>query len=109
LPTDGSVDYADLDGTPYTVYQDWVAGLNPTNPASLLLLLPPSPNNNASAGITVYWESIRGIDYNLLRATNLTTGWTVILSLTAVQTGATGYNDTTATNAGPYFYRVVVP
>ena len=46
LPTDGSVDYADLDGTGLNVYQDWIAGLNPTNALSVLAMLPPAPTNN---------------------------------------------------------------
>ena len=36
LPTDGSADHADLDGTGMNVYQDWIAGLNPTNALSVL-------------------------------------------------------------------------
>ena len=34
LPVDGSMDFTNLDGTAFNVYQDWVVGLNPTNPAS---------------------------------------------------------------------------
>jgi hypothetical protein len=71
LPTDGSVDYADLDGTGFNVYQDWVAGLNPTNRASALAMLPPAATNNL-AGITVRWKSVNGIQYLLQRSTNLT-------------------------------------
>jgi parallel beta-helix repeat protein len=58
LPTDGSADYADLDGTGFTVYQDWIAGLNPTNALSVLAMLPPAPTNNP-AGLVVSWESVR--------------------------------------------------
>ena len=46
LPTDGSADHADLDGTGMNVYQDWVAGLNPTNALSVLKMLPPAATNN---------------------------------------------------------------
>jgi Immunoglobulin domain/PKD domain/Immunoglobulin I-set domain len=108
LPTDGSVDFADLDGTPYNVYQDWIAGLNPTNPASVLLMLSPTTSTNAS-GITVRWESVSGIDYNLLRTTNLTSVFATIQSNIVGQVGTTSYTDTSATNGGPYFYQVAVP
>jgi hypothetical protein len=107
LPTDGSVDFADLDGTPFDVYQDWVAGLNPTNSASVLMMLSPPATNNAS-GITVSWESVSGINYNLLSATNLTSAFTTIQSNIVGQAGTTSYTDKTATNGGPYFYEVGV-
>jgi hypothetical protein len=108
LPITTNTDTSDLDGTAFDVYQDWIAGLNPTNPASVLVMLSPPPNNTAS-GITVNWESVSGIDYNLLRATNLMSAWTTIQSNIAGQTNTTSYTDTTATNGGPYFYQVAVP
>lgn len=110
LPTDGSVNYEDLDGTGFTVNQDWAAGLNPTNPASVLVMLSPSPTNTTS-GITVTWQSVSGIQYNLLRSTNLSAPSSFII-LTADITGDSGttsYTDTSATNNTPYFYRVGVP
>jgi hypothetical protein len=108
LPITTNTDTSDLDGTAFDVYQDWIAGLNPTNPASVLVMLSPPPNNTAS-GITVNWESVSGIDYNLLRATNLMSAWTTIQSNIAGQTNTTSYTDTTETNGGPYFYQVAVP
>ena len=109
LPTDGSVDSEDLDGTGFDVYQDWIAGLNPTNPASVLVLLPPAPTNNAS-GITVTWQSVSGINYNLQRADqSLQSSFVTIQSNIVGQAGTTSYLDTSATNPVPYFYRVGVP
>ena len=108
LPTDGSVDYADLDGTGFDVDQDWIAGLNPTNPASVLALLPPAQTNNAS-GITVTWQSVSGINYFLQRTTNLPTPFSTIQTNITGQSNTTSYLDTSATNNVPYFYRVGVP
>lgn len=110
LPTDGSVDFANLDGTTFNVYQDWIAGLNPTNPASVLAMSPLVPTNNAS-GITVTWQSVSGINYYLQRATNLAPpAFSTIQSniIGRAGTTSTSYTDTTATNSGPYFYRVGV-
>lgn len=109
LPTDGSVDGEDLDGTGFTVYQDWIAGLNPTNPASVLAMMPPAPTNNAS-GITVTWQSVSNIIYFVQSATNLSAqpAFSSIQSNVVGQVGTTSYTDTTATNSGPYFYRVGV-
>jgi hypothetical protein len=105
LPTDGSVDYANLDGTTFNVYQDWIAGLNPTNPASVLALQPPATTN--TTGITLTWQSVKTRTYYLLSSTNLPV-FTPIHSNLVGQAGSTSYTDTTATNGGPYFFRVGV-
>jgi hypothetical protein len=102
LPTDGSVDFADLDGTAFNVYQDWVAGLNPTNPASVLAMFTPAATNNAHGIIVTYF---------LQRSTNLFSQpafLTLQPSNLTGQPGTTSYTDTSATNNFPYFYRVGV-
>jgi hypothetical protein len=105
LPMDGSVDFADLDGTAFNVYQDWVAGLNPTNSASVLAMLTPKATLNTN-GITVTWQSVSGIPYLLQRSTNLPS-FITIQSITGLS-GTTSYQDTSATNNVPYLYRVGV-
>jgi hypothetical protein len=107
LPTDGSVDFADLDGTGFNVYQDWVTGLNPTNPVSVLVMLPVA-TTNTTAGITVSWQSVSGIKYYLQRTTNLPAAFSTIQSNIVGNAGTTSYTDTSATNGVPYFYRVGV-
>ena len=109
LPTDGSVDYSDLDGTGFNVYQDWIAGLNPTNPASVLAMLTPVTINTAT-GVTVSWQSVAGVPYTLQRSTNLTAqpSFSTIQGNITGQAGTTSYQDTSATNTMPYFYRVGV-
>ncbi|HEX3627034.1 MAG TPA: choice-of-anchor Q domain-containing protein [Verrucomicrobiae bacterium] len=110
LPTDGSVDDSKLDGTGFTVYQDWIAGLNPTNPASVLAMVSPSATNNTTAGVTVIWQSVDDRTYYLQRGTNLLKRpvFSTIQSNLVGQAGSTIYTDTTATNSGPYYYRVDV-
>jgi len=109
LPTDGSVDGADLDGTGFNVYQDWIAGLNPTNPASVLQMTSAAPTNNFS-GATVIWQSVSGINYFVQRSLDLSAqpAFNTIASNIVGQAGTTSYTDTTATNSTPYFYRVGV-
>ena len=105
LPTDGTADYADSDGDGLSNYAEWKAGTNPTNAASVLALQAPATTN--TTGITVTWQSVSGVTYYLLSSTNLPV-FTPIQSNLVGQAGSTSYTDTTATNGGPYFYRVGV-
>jgi len=107
LPTDGSADFADSDHTGMSNWQKWIAGLNPTNPASVLAMLPPASTNNAT-GVTVSWDSVNTRKYYLLRATNLFTQptFSAIQSNLVGQAGTTSFTDASATNSGPYFYQV---
>lgn len=110
LPTDGSVDYLDLDGTGMPDWQKSIAGLNPTNPASVLAMVPLTATNVLTNGISVSWQSLNTRMYYLLRATNLAAqpAFSAIQSNLLGQSGTTSYTDTSATNGGPYFYRVGV-
>ncbi len=109
LPTDGSLDYSNLDGTAFNVYQDWIAGLNPTNSASVLAM-SPLVSTNYSTGVTISWQSVNTRTYYLQRSTNLSASpaFITIQSNIVGQAGSTSYTDATATNGGPYFYRVGV-
>ncbi len=109
LPTDGSADYADYDDTGMNSYQDWIAGLNPTNAASVLAMVPPTATNNSTA-FTVTWQSVNTRKYYLQRSTDLTAqaAFSSIQSNIVGRTGTTSYSDVTATNGGTYFYRVGV-
>jgi len=51
-------------------YQDWIAGLNPTNPASDLMMLAPAATNNP-LGLVVTWQSVNTRTYFVERSTNL--------------------------------------
>lgn len=107
LPTDGSADFTDPDGDGLNNYSEWIAGTVPTNSLSVLTLF--SPSNNAP-GLKVSWQSVSGKNYFLQRSTNLLAqpAFTPIQSNLVGAANLTTYSDLTATNGGPYFYRIGV-
>ena len=109
LPISTNTDTADLDGTGMNVYQDWIAGLNPTNALSVLKMLAPSATNSP-LGLVVSWQSVSNITYFLQRSTNLAAqpAFITIQSNIVGQAGTTSFTDTNAVGSGPFFYRVGV-
>jgi hypothetical protein len=107
FPTDGSADYADPDHDGMNNWQEWIAGTNPTNALSVLMMLAPS---NTVSGVAVPWESVIGITYFLQRGTNVGVqpAFMSVQSNLVGQTGTTVFADTNALGAGPFFYRVGV-
>jgi len=109
LATDGTVDFIDSDGDGMNNWQEWIAGTIPTDRASLLTMVSVSPSFRA-VGLEVSWRSVSGRTYFLQRGTNLAPQpvFSTLRGNIVGQAGATTFTDTTATNRGPYFYRVGV-
>ena len=109
LPINTNTDTRDLDATGMNVYEDWIAGLNPTNVLSVLRMLEPSATNTP-LGLVVSWQSVNNITYFLQRSTNLAAqpAFSTIQSNIVGQTGTTLYTDANAVGSGPFFYRVGV-
>ena len=107
LPTDGSVDSADLDLDGHNNWQEWVCGTCPTNAQSALRLLSASITNTE---VTVTWQSAAGVNYFLECSTNLSASpcFRCVATNIPGQLGTTSYTDTNAVGPGPWFYRVGV-
>jgi hypothetical protein len=107
FPTDGSADSADPDSDSLNNWQEWIAGTVPTNAGSVLRI---SSLTNTLPGLGVSWQSVNTRIYYLQRSTNLggPQGFSTIKSNIVGQVGTTSYTDVSATNSGPYYYRLGV-
>ena len=88
-------------------YGEWRSDTIPTNALSVLRMV--SAANNASCA-DVTWQSVPTRSYWLERTTSLgvATAFQTVATNIVGAAGTKTYTDTTATNGGPYFYRVGV-
>ena len=88
-------------------WQEAIANTVPTNAASLLKIISIS---NSAAGIALKWQAASGVTYYVESSTNLAVqpAFFLIRSNLLNYSPTYGITDTTATNNGPYFYRVGV-
>ena len=105
LPTDGSADFTDSDSDGMNNWQEWLAGTDQTNQLSVLKMVSVS---SGAPGLNVIWQSVTNRTYYVLRGANLSQPLSNIANNLPGQLNTTTYTDTTATNSGPYFYRVGV-
>jgi hypothetical protein len=95
----------DYDQDGMSNYAEFKAGTNPTDPNSRFAFV------NAVAeppGIRVEWSAVEGTMYKLMRSADLLTGFTNLVTHIQATAPKNSHHDTTATGAGPYFYRVAV-
>jgi hypothetical protein len=107
LPTDGSADFLDTDHDGMNNWQEWIAGTDPTNPSSVLLMFEPF---YYGTNLIVSWQSEPNVTYFIQRATNLFAqpAFQSLAPNFIGQVGTTYFVDTNAPAPGPYFYRVGV-
>jgi hypothetical protein len=104
LPSDGSVDYLDLDADGHTTWQEWRCQTDPTNALSALRL--PSVLSDGTS-VRVNWQSVAGVSYFVERATNLAASspFTLVATNLLGKPGTTSYTETNAASLTPVFYR----
>jgi hypothetical protein len=107
LPTDGSADYVDSDGSGMNNWEEWFAGVTPNNPSTYLRMLAPVPSGT---NLVVTWQSVINHTYYLQRATGLAVPsvFQPLASNIVAHAGTTSYTDPNAPAPGPYFYRIGV-
>ena len=105
--TDGSADSGDADGDGISNWGEWRSDTIPTNATSVLRMINAT---NSPTGANVTWQSVSTRSYLLRRATNLgiASPFQTIATNIAGAAGTKTYTDTTATNGGPYLYRIGV-
>jgi predicted outer membrane repeat protein len=107
LPSDGSADFTDEDSDGMNNDGEWRSNTNPTNDLSVLRMVGVT---NSPSGTQVAWQSVTNRNYWLERATNLsaTPSFQSLATNLPGVTGTKTYTDASATNDGPFFYRVGV-
>ena len=88
-------------------YGEWRSDTIPTNAVSVLQMVSAT---NSLPGAMVTWQSVATRSYWLERATNLgvATAFQTVATNVVGLPGTKTFTDTSATNGGPYFYRVGV-
>jgi hypothetical protein len=109
LPTDGSADFTDADGDGLNNWQEYLAGTNPTNAASVFKVT--SAQMIPGGKFVVRWASVSNRLYDISRGTNLAAGTNRFVPLpSATNLAATpplnSWTDSVSTATSRAFYRV---
>jgi hypothetical protein len=110
LPSNGSADYVDSDGDGMNNRQEYLAGTNPTNGASVFKI--SSSQVVSSTQFVVRWLSVSNRLYDVTRATNLAGASAFVPLPSATNLTATppqnSWTDSVSRASPPGFYRVNV-
>lgn len=97
----------DSDGDGVPNWAEQIAGTNPFDANSVFKAstdIQPAPGG----GLIIKWSSVAGKIYSIHRTTNLGQSFTTLAANVPATAPLNQYTDSTATNAGPYFYRIQV-
>jgi hypothetical protein len=107
FPHDGSADESDPDADGMSNWQEWIAGSDPTNSASKLVMFSPVRSNSPPI-VTLSWSSVTNRTYVLERSSNLLaqSPFSVLRSNIPGRLNVAEFTDTNAPIYSPAFYRV---
>ena len=97
---------ADPDGDGLTNYQEYLAGTNPLDKSSTLLI--NGFQADPAGGITFSWPSVPGRTYVIYRSSALTQPFTPVLTGYTAAAATSTFHDPAAASPGPWFYRLAV-
>lgn len=96
----------DFDGDGMSDLAEYKAGTDPKNAQSLFKFVDVQPD--PLGGVAVRWSSIVLKNYTVQRSSALLTGFTNLQTGIAATAGTNYFRDASATNGGPFFYRIRV-
>jgi hypothetical protein len=88
--------------------QEYLAGTNPTNALSCLILYASTNNMDADGRFLLRWQSVAGKRYTAMAATNLLTGFTNLIPTNLAATPDVNVYTDNVQNSVQRFYRVKV-
>jgi len=94
-----------------TLWEDYIAGTDPTNPNSLFKMeinAKPLLLGGQLAGITIQWDSVAGKTYGVYRSLSLGQTFQAVQTNVTATAPVNSFPDNTASGPGPYFYRIQV-
>lgn len=100
----------DYDGDGMSNAAEFQAGTDPKNDHSYLRTQSLAVTNGVSSGIVIRWGSVSNRTYTVNRALDLRSpnAFTPLMQHIAATPPENSWVDSTATNSGPYFYRMLV-
>jgi hypothetical protein len=100
--------HLDSDGDGMSDWAEYRAGTSPRDATSQFEMAIGVTNETGGVGIVLWWNSARYRTYTVWRSRDLMAGFTRLEQGIPSTPPMNMYRDNTATNAGPYFYRIEV-
>ena len=98
----------DADNDGMSNYQEFIAGSDPTNPASLVRVLPTMTPYSAGQGFVVQWPSVSNRLYTVAQSSNIVAGFSDMAVRLPATPPENAYTDTVHASDNASFYSIRV-